>query len=217
MGCVDRQTALSKDRSAAGRCDGRKRYGKRDVRHDAGGRASRRWLERPDVRRSTAAHDERGARHGAERAIARETLRRAVAGGDDDDPRDRFRPLARYRIASVQGFGCGPKRVSNRMARLVWFVVLVVTALRAIAAARLPLTGDEAYYWEWSRHLAAGYTDHPPAVAYAIVVFAWLGRSPFAVRIAFVLCGLFATLVAAATATRLADGDPRAGRVTALA
>jgi hypothetical protein len=40
--------------------------------------------------------------------------------------------------------------------------------LRAIAAAKVPLTGDEAYYWEWAKHLALGYADHPPMVAYLI-------------------------------------------------
>lgn len=29
----------------------------------------------------------------------------------------------------------------------------------------LPVTQDEAYYWVWSRNLAAGYFDHPPMVA----------------------------------------------------
>jgi len=32
------------------------------------------------------------------------------------------------------------------------------------AAARAPLLVDEMYYWDWSRHLAAGYFDHPPMV-----------------------------------------------------
>ncbi|HEY5128739.1 MAG TPA: glycosyltransferase family 39 protein, partial [Bradyrhizobium sp.] len=31
-----------------------------------------------------------------------------------------------------------------------------------------PLTFDEAYYWMWSKHLAFGYYDHPPAVAVLI-------------------------------------------------
>ena len=34
-------------------------------------------------------------------------------------------------------------------------------------AALLPLSADEAYYWLWSKHLAAGYFDHPPAIALA--------------------------------------------------
>ena len=35
-------------------------------------------------------------------------------------------------------------------------------------AALLPLSADEAYYWLWSKHLAAGYLDHPPAIAWLI-------------------------------------------------
>jgi dolichol-phosphate mannosyltransferase len=31
-----------------------------------------------------------------------------------------------------------------------------------------PLSYDEAYYWQWSRHLAWGYYDHPPMIAYLI-------------------------------------------------
>ena len=41
-------------------------------------------------------------------------------------------------------------------------------ALRLWSAARLQLVPDEAYYWVWSRHLATGYLDHPPMVAYLI-------------------------------------------------
>jgi dolichol-phosphate mannosyltransferase len=98
-----------------------------------------------------------------------------------------------------------------------WAIAAAVTIMRAIADFRVPLTGDEAYYWEWSRHLAFGYVDHPPAVAWTIWAFAPLGTVPGAVRIGFVVCGVVATLAAAATATRLAGGDRRAGAVTAIA
>jgi hypothetical protein len=97
-----------------------------------------------------------------------------------------------------------------------WGAVVAVTALRLAFAASLPLTGDEAYYWEWSRRLAVGYVDHPPAVAFCIAAFSWLGHSPFAVRIAFVLCGLLAALFAGAAATALSR-DERAGALAALA
>jgi 4-amino-4-deoxy-L-arabinose transferase-like glycosyltransferase len=56
-------------------------------------------------------------------------------------------------------------------ARLVLNTVLSVAALvvlRLVAAAWTPLTFDEAYYWMWSKHLAGGYYDHPPMVAYVI-------------------------------------------------
>src|SRR5579875_247550 len=71
----------------------------------------------------------------------------------------------------------------------VWTIVAAVTIMRGIAAFTVPLTGDEAYYWEWSRHLAFGYTDHPPMVAWTIALFSFLGTSPGAVRFGFVVCG----------------------------
>lgn len=40
-----------------------------------------------------------------------------------------------------------------------------MTLLRLVVAAIAPLAPDEAYYWVWSRALAAGYPDHPPMVA----------------------------------------------------
>ena len=98
-----------------------------------------------------------------------------------------------------------------------WLIVTAVTLMRAIAGFKVPLTGDEAYYWEWSRHLALGYVDHPPAVAWTIGAFAWLGKVPGAVRLGFVLCGVIAAVTGAAAATRLARGDSRAGAVTAIA
>lgn len=97
-----------------------------------------------------------------------------------------------------------------------WTIVAFVTALRAVAAAKVPLTGDEAYYWEWAKHLALGYADHPPMVAYLILPFDWVTANPLWVRFGFLLCGVVATLAAAATAKRI-TGDERAGMVTALA
>jgi len=41
-------------------------------------------------------------------------------------------------------------------------------AIQALAAGRLELTFDEAYYTLWSRSLSFGYLDHPPMVALII-------------------------------------------------
>jgi Dolichyl-phosphate-mannose-protein mannosyltransferase len=87
--------------------------------------------------------------------------------------------------------------------------------LRAVVAARLPLSGDEAYYWEWSRHLALGYYDHPPMVAWLIALFSWGTKSVVLIRLPFVLCGLGAA-VALAAFTNRATNDPRAGATVAL-
>jgi hypothetical protein len=97
-----------------------------------------------------------------------------------------------------------------------WTIVAFVTLMRGFAAWKVPLTGDEAYYWEWAKHLALGYTDHPPMVAYLIFPFDWVTGNPLWLRLPFLLCGVVATLAAAATAKRL-TGDERAGMVTALA
>jgi 4-amino-4-deoxy-L-arabinose transferase-like glycosyltransferase len=50
-------------------------------------------------------------------------------------------------------------------ARVALAGLIALTALRLAAAAFVPLSPDEAYYWVWSRALAPGYLDHPPMVA----------------------------------------------------
>ncbi len=123
------------------------------------------------------------------------------------------------RRVDAAAYARGPRAVpwGARAVITVWAIVAAVTFMRAIADFKVPLTGDEAYYWEWSRHLAFGYVDHPPAVAWTIRAFAWLGTVPGVVRTGFVVCGVVATLAGAAAATRLAGGDRRAGAVTAVA
>ena len=81
-----------------------------------------------------------------------------------------------------------------------------VAALRAWCAAALPLSGDEAYYWEWSRHLALGYYDHPPLVAWAIALSTrWLpAGSELAVRLPAIAALLLCALVCRGLALRLA-------------
>jgi 4-amino-4-deoxy-L-arabinose transferase-like glycosyltransferase len=53
-------------------------------------------------------------------------------------------------------------------ARVLLIGIVVLIVLRGVMAAATPLSYDETYYWLWSRHLAAGYFDHPPAIAYVI-------------------------------------------------
>jgi dolichol-phosphate mannosyltransferase len=55
-------------------------------------------------------------------------------------------------------------------------------------SAFVGLAGDEAYYWQWSRHLDWGYYDHPPLVAYLIALGTGLfGQNEFGVRFVGVL------------------------------
>jgi len=98
----------------------------------------------------------------------------------------------------------------------VWLVIAVVTLMRVITIFNVPLVGDEAYYWEWSRRLAFGYVDDPPVVAWTIAAFSWIGQNPGFVRLGFVLSGVVAALAAAACATEITR-DRRAGAAAALA
>jgi len=47
-------------------------------------------------------------------------------------------------------------------------IAVVLTAIRLLAAAAIPLTEDEAYYRLWAQHLQLGYLDHPPMIAWWI-------------------------------------------------
>lgn len=111
-------------------------------------------------------------------------------------------------------------RSNDRRVRARWIAAIVglsaaLVAVRSYLAARVPITGDEAYYWEWSRRLAFGYHDHPPMVAWIIAAFDAGAHSVYLVRLGFIGCGLLAGLVLAAFASHAAK-DPAAG-MSALA
>jgi 4-amino-4-deoxy-L-arabinose transferase-like glycosyltransferase len=82
----------------------------------------------------------------------------------------------------------------------VWLLVLVLTVGRLLCAGWLGLSEDEAYYWVWSERLAAGYFDHPPAVAWVIRAgTTLLGDTERGVRAGGLLLGGLAALLAAGT------------------
>ena len=105
-------------------------------------------------------------------------------------------------------------------ARARWLVVAGVLGAgfltRLLFAALIPLFGDEAYYWAWSRRLAAGYFDHPPGIAVLVRGgTALFGTFPLGVRFLPVVAGLLAALATAAIAYRLA-GDRSALRAALI-
>ena len=105
-----------------------------------------------------------------------------------------------------------------------WDLAVIVLAgaalVRLAFAALIPLFPDETYYWEWSRHLAAGYFDHPWGIAALIRGGTRLAQivsaasSPLAVRLLVVIFGFVASLFGAAVARRL--GGARAALVSAV-
>ncbi len=67
--------------------------------------------------------------------------------------------------------------------RAIWIFVLSLTAIRLTLLGTIELSGDEAYYWMWSQHLAPAYFSKGPGVAFAIRVSnAIFGATEFGVR-----------------------------------
>ncbi|MDP9065633.1 MAG: glycosyltransferase family 39 protein, partial [Pseudomonadota bacterium] len=62
--------------------------------------------------------------------------------------------------------------------------------LRCLYCAKVELLPEEAYYWNYSQHLAIGYLDHPPLVAWLIRGGTGLfGHCEFGVRFGALCCG----------------------------
>lgn len=75
--------------------------------------------------------------------------------------------------------------------RACLIVLAAVAILRLIVAATTGIVEDEAYYWVWSRNLAAGYYDHPPGVAWFIAASERIfGATSLGVRGAGVVAGV---------------------------
>jgi 4-amino-4-deoxy-L-arabinose transferase-like glycosyltransferase len=98
----------------------------------------------------------------------------------------------------------------------LWIVLALVTALRAVFAAVVELSPDEAYYWVWSRQLAAGYFDHPPAVAWWMRAgTSLLGDSGLGIRLPALLLGAGTSWMLFVLTRRL-TGDARVAFWVAL-
>src|ERR1700732_2593912 len=104
-----------------------------------------------------------------------------------------------------------------RLVRNTAVTILALGALRLVAAAWTPLTFDEAYYWMWSKHLAGGYYDHPPMVAYVIRLGTLMaGDTEFGVRLVSILLALPMSWAVSPTAASLFGGQRVAATATIL-
>ena len=74
-------------------------------------------------------------------------------------------------------------------------LVVFALALRLIYSGQVELLPEETYYWNYSRHLAFGYLDHPPMVGWLISAgTSVFGNTEFGVRIGALCCGAVASL-----------------------
>ncbi len=94
------------------------------------------------------------------------------------------------------------------MSRRRWWLLLAAALLlHAVLAASLPVSGDEAYYWDCSRHPDWSYFDQPALVIWAMVPFrAVLGETRLAVRAPAILSSLLLGVFLLGLVRRLGGG-----------
>jgi 4-amino-4-deoxy-L-arabinose transferase-like glycosyltransferase len=117
---------------------------------------------------------------------------------------DAFAPR-KHRVTSAVAPAMNDRRWHAALA-----VLVVAAVIRLAFAALIPVFPDEAYYWDWSRRLAAGYFDHPPGIAFVIRIGATIAApfgiesSALSLRIGVAIAGFVASLAAVATARHIA-------------
>jgi len=92
---------------------------------------------------------------------------------------------------TVPGLSYASSAVAKTSWRTLAFGLIAYSvALRVVYAGSVELMPEEAYYWNYSRHLDFGYLDHPPMVAWLIRLgTALFGQSEFGVRAGALCCG----------------------------
>jgi 4-amino-4-deoxy-L-arabinose transferase-like glycosyltransferase len=101
-----------------------------------------------------------------------------------------------------------PADASRHWRTAFWIAWTVVLATKIALAATLAPFGDEAWYWQESRHLAAGYSDLPPATAWLIALGETLfGHGALAMRAPFLLLGALLPLILVRIGRRVFDDD----------
>jgi MFS family permease len=103
-------------------------------------------------------------------------------------------------------------RGEARDCRFFIAVLLGLAALHVVLAAALPVSGDEAYYWDCSRHAEWSSFDQPKLVIWAMVPFRTASRvSPSTVRAPAIVASLLIGLMLLPLVRRLGGGPRHAG------
>ncbi len=103
-----------------------------------------------------------------------------------------------------------PKNFRPTCRRLFWLLLGALTVFRLAFAGRLGLGVDESHYLLFSRHLAWGYFDHPPMVAFLAALTTLGGKTVFWVRLGPVICSAVSLVLLWYLALELYD-DERVG------
>ena len=79
---------------------------------------------------------------------------------------------------------------------LLGILLIILTGFRIFYSQSIELFFDEAYYWDWARHLDLGYLDQPPLVAYLIAASTKIfGNTEMVIRLPAVIFSAATTIV----------------------
>ena len=136
----------------------------------------------------------------------------------DKPVRDPAKPTAvksaSWPLASAASFGKWSSAWSYE--HVVVVTILASMLVRIICAANVPLAFDEALYWRYSKHLAAGFLDHPAMNPLMIRMGTSLfGDTPLGARFFAIVLGLPASWAVWRSAAILFDNN-RIGATAAL-
>ncbi len=92
-----------------------------------------------------------------------------------------------------------------RISKKLFYFISGITIFRLLYAIILPIAPQEAYYWNYSRHPALSYFDHPPFTAYLIKMTTFLGVSNFSIHLAAIILSVFMSFAVFRLATLLFD------------
>lgn len=75
----------------------------------------------------------------------------------------------------------------NNTQSFFFYALIAVFFLRLLLAAWLPMSGDEAYFIVWGKHLDYGYYDHTPFVGWLLATFLTVSDAAWWLRLPSVL------------------------------
>ncbi len=93
--------------------------------------------------------------------------------------------------------------------KAIFVFIASITVLRLVYINLFPLLPDEAYYWQWARHLDLGYYEQGPIIALVIFIFTLFTRinTPFTVRLGTVVLSLLTMILSVLIYSKLYPED----------
>ncbi len=73
---------------------------------------------------------------------------------------------------------------AQRARQVFWGMFWGTLLLKVVLAAGFPMTGDEAFFYQWGVYPALGYSDHPPMIGWWLAALRQVSEHPLALRAA---------------------------------